>query len=170
MAQTARCRPLSTRRQRDRRSSHDSPSSASVAAHAGVVTRLELRVRDPFGHVSIIAREVAFADVWQGRRPRTPDLGSETTLLLTPAGTVIVAGTVTAAVLLLEKATTAPPLGAGAVSATVAEAVEPPCTLVGLRLTELKAGAVTAVHPDSRTLTGAAEPSLTSTVQSAGGE
>jgi hypothetical protein len=38
----------------------------------------------------------------------------------------------------------------------------------GLRLTELRADAVT-VHPDSRTLTGAAEPSFTSTVQSAGG-
>src|SRR5215204_3976309 len=51
------------------------------------------------------------------------------------AGTVIVAGTVTAAVLLLENATTAPPLGAGAVSVTVADAVEPPSTLAGLRLT-----------------------------------
>ena len=90
------------------------------------------------------------------------------TLLLTPAGTVIVAGTVTAAVLLLENATTAPPPGAGAVSITVAEAVAPPCTLAGLRLTELRADAVT-VHPDSRRLTGAAEPSFTSTVQSTGG-
>jgi hypothetical protein len=57
------------------------------------------------------------------------------TQLLTPAGTVSVAGTVTAAVLLLENATTAPPLGAGTVSVTVADAVEPPCTLAGLRLT-----------------------------------
>lgn len=54
-----------------------------------------------------------------------------TTRLLTSAGTVIVAGTVATAVLLLEKATTAPPLGAGAVSITVAEAVEPPCTVAG---------------------------------------
>ena len=58
-----------------------------------------------------------------------------TTLLLTAAGTVMVAGTVTAAVLLLENATTAPSLGAGAVSVTVADAVEPPSTLAGLRLT-----------------------------------
>jgi hypothetical protein len=84
-----------------------------------------------------------------------------------PAGTVIVAGTVTAAVLLLVSDNTAPPAGAGAVSATVAEAVAPPCTVAGLRLTELRATAVT-VHPDSRTLTAAAEPSFTSTVQSAG--
>jgi hypothetical protein len=85
-----------------------------------------------------------------------------------PAGTVRVAGTVTAPMLLLVSETTAPPAGAGAVSVTVAEAVAPPCTVAGLRLRELRAGAVT-VHPDSRTLTGAAEPSFTSTVQSAGG-
>jgi len=85
-----------------------------------------------------------------------------------PAGTVRVAGTVTAPMLLLVSDTTAPPAGAGAVSVTVAEAVAPPCTVAGLRLSELRADAVT-VHPDSRTLTGAAEPSFTSTVQSAGG-
>jgi hypothetical protein len=85
-----------------------------------------------------------------------------------PAGTVKLAGTVTAPMLLLVNDTTAPPAGAGAVSVTVAEAAAPPCTVAGLRLTELRAAAVT-VHPDSRTLTGAAEPSFTSTVQSAGG-
>jgi hypothetical protein len=85
-----------------------------------------------------------------------------------PAGTVRVAGTVTAPMLLLVSDTTAPPAGAEAVSVTVAEAVAPPCTVAGLRLSALRADAVT-VHPDSRTLTGAAEPSFTSTVQSAGG-
>jgi hypothetical protein len=85
-----------------------------------------------------------------------------------PAGTVKLAGTVTAPMLLLVNDTTAPPAGAGAVSVTVAGAAAPPCTVAGLRLTELRAAAVT-VHPDSRTLTGAAEPSFTSTVQSAGG-
>jgi hypothetical protein len=84
-----------------------------------------------------------------------------------PAGTVTVAGTVTTAVLLLVSDTTAPPVGAGAVSVTVAEAVAPPTTVAGLTVTELRAGAVT-VHPDSRTLTAATEPSFTSTVQSAG--
>jgi hypothetical protein len=58
-----------------------------------------------------------------------------TTLLLTPSGTVIVAGTVATAVLLLENDTTAPPAGAGAVSVTVVDAEDPPCTLAGLRLT-----------------------------------
>lgn len=92
--------------------------------------------------------------------------------LVTPAGTVMVAGTVTAAVLLLDSATTAPAAGATELSVTVAEALLPPCTLAGLRPTELRAGeeggAVT-VQPDSRTLTAVAEPSFTSTVQSAGG-
>jgi hypothetical protein len=97
------------------------------------------------------------------------DTNVGSTLLFTPAGTVIVAGTVTTAGLLLENATTAPPLGAGAVSVTVADAVEPPTTVAGLTETELSAGAAVTVHPDSRALTGAAEPSFTSTVQSAGG-
>jgi hypothetical protein len=58
-----------------------------------------------------------------------------TTLLLTPSGTVIVAGTVAAPVLLLVKDTTAPPAGAGAVRVTVVDAVKPPWTLVGPTLT-----------------------------------
>ena len=85
-----------------------------------------------------------------------------------PAGMVSVAGTVTAAALLLLSETTAPPAGAGAVSVTVAETVPPPTTVAGLSVRELNAAAVT-VHDDSRTLTGEAEPSFTSTVQSAGG-
>ena len=52
-----------------------------------------------------------------------------------PAGTVKLAGTVTAPRLPLVSDTTAPPAGAGAVSVTVAEAVAPPSTLAGLRLT-----------------------------------
>jgi len=96
---------------------------------------------------------------------------------LTPAGTVIVAGTVTAAVLLLDNATRAPPDDAGAVRVTVPDAVAPPCTLAGLTLTESRVaevvgggggGGVTTVQPDSRTFVGTGEPSLTSTVQSAG--
>lgn len=49
-----------------------------------------------------------------------------TTLLLTPSGTVIEAGTVATAVLLLENETTAPPAGAFAVSVTVADDADPP--------------------------------------------
>ena len=87
-----------------------------------------------------------------------------------PAGTVTVAGTVATGLLLLSD-TAAPPLGAGALRVTETDAEVPPCTVLGLRPTELSdafAGGDVTVHPDSRTFTGAAEPSLTSTVQSAG--
>jgi hypothetical protein len=77
-------------------------------------------------------------------------------------------GTVAAAVLLLVRDTTAPPDGAADVSVTVAELAAPPCTVDGLRLTALRAAAVT-VHPESPTVVAVAEPSFTSTVQSAGG-
>jgi hypothetical protein len=94
---------------------------------------------------------------------------------LAPDGTVTLEATV-AALLLLDSDTTAPPVGAGAVRVTVAVAVAPPVTVEGLRPTALRAAVggggggagVVTVHPDSRTLVGVAEPSLTSTVQSAG--
>ena len=124
----------------------------------------------------------------------TANVVTNVTLLLTPAGTVSVAGTVTAAVLLLDNDTTAPPGGATAVSVTVPATVVPPCTLVEPRLIDASdavAGGtvvvdvvlgvvvevvgdgtvvgVTAVHPESRALVGAPVPSPTSTVQSDGG-
>jgi hypothetical protein len=49
-----------------------------------------------------------------------------------PAGTVTLAGTVTADVLLLDSATVSPPLGAAEVRATVPWAAVPPVTLAGL--------------------------------------
>ena len=52
-----------------------------------------------------------------------------------PAGTVTVNGTV-AAELLLDRDTTAPPVGAGAASVTVPVDVTPPVTLVGFNVTE----------------------------------
>ena len=65
--------------------------------------------------------------------------GVETALVLTlklalvaPAATVTLAGTVAAAVLLLESATTRPPEGAAADSVTVPVDDVPPVTLVGL--------------------------------------
>src|SRR5260370_6779436 len=64
--------------------------------------------------------------------------------LLAPAGTVTVAGTVAAAVLLLVRLTTAPPLGAGPLSVTVPVEGFPPVTLTGFRPSkERVAGGVT---------------------------
>jgi hypothetical protein len=56
--------------------------------------------------------------------------------LVAPAATVTLAGTVANAVLPLERVTTAPPAGAGALRVTVPVEVFPAATLVGLRLTE----------------------------------
>ena len=61
--------------------------------------------------------------------------------LVAPAGTVTLAGTAAAAVLLLASSTWAPPDGAATVSVTVPVAVPPPDTLPGLKLTDCRAGA-----------------------------
>ena len=125
-----------------------------------VTVRVALRVVPPY-----------VAEITDVEVELTALVATEKVVEATPAGTVRVEGTVAAAVSLLVNATRAPPAGAGAVSVTVAELLVPPATVAGLRLTELSAaagaGAVT-VQPDSRTFAGAAEPSFTSTVQSAG--
>ena len=59
------------------------------------------------------------------------------------AATVTLAGTCAAAVLLLDRVTTAPPAGAGPVSFTVPVEDVPPITETGLKVTELTAAAVT---------------------------
>jgi hypothetical protein len=110
--------------------------------------------------------------------------------LLTPAGTVIVAGTEMIEGLLLDNATTAPPGGATAERIDVPPTVVPPCTLGDVTVTEsivtdvggavvvvvvgaaavvvVAAGGVAGVQPDrARTVAGPV-PSLMSTVQSAG--
>src|SRR5213594_140251 len=60
--------------------------------------------------------------------------------VMPPVGTVTLAGTVATLVLLLERATTAPPLGAGPLSVTVPVEELPPVTLVGLRLSDESVG------------------------------
>jgi len=60
-----------------------------------------------------------------------------------PAGTVTVAGTVAAEVLLLASPTGIPPVGAGALNVTVPVEAIPPVTVAGFTLTELSAGAIT---------------------------
>ena len=57
------------------------------------------------------------------------------------AATVTLAGTCAAAVLLLERVTTAPPAGAGPFNVTVPVEDVPPSTEAGLTLTEFSAAA-----------------------------
>jgi len=62
--------------------------------------------------------------------------------LVVPAATVTLEGTVATAVLLLESATCAPPVGAGPLSVTVPVEEFPPVTLVGFtEIEEREAGA-----------------------------
>ena len=65
------------------------------------------------------------------------------------AGTVTLAGTCAAALLLLDSVTTAPPVGAGMFSVTVPVEEVPPTTEVGFRATELTPFAIT-VRPAVR--------------------
>jgi hypothetical protein len=60
--------------------------------------------------------------------------------LAAPACMVMLAGTVATAVLLLERDTRAPPPGAGALSVTLPVEGEPPLTLVGFRISEVRVG------------------------------
>jgi fluoride exporter len=91
-----------------------------------------------------------------------------------PAVTVTSGGTVAAVVLSLDRDTTTPPPGAAEVKVTVPVTGVPPTTRDWLRVSEDSDGAagggggVLTVHPLSRALAGVAEPSFTSTVQSAG--
>jgi hypothetical protein len=61
--------------------------------------------------------------------------------LLAPEAMLTLAGTVAAAVLLLERETTTPDDGAGALSITVPCDVLPPTTVVGFSVNELRAPA-----------------------------
>lgn len=63
--------------------------------------------------------------------------------VVVPARTVTVAGTVARDVLLLERLTNAPTVGALPVRVTVPVEGVPPITEVGFRLTELTCGALT---------------------------
>src|SRR5213594_103750 len=62
--------------------------------------------------------------------------------VMPPVGTVTLAGTVATPGLLLDRLTTAPPLGAGPLSVTVPVEELPPVTLVGLRLSDESVGAL----------------------------
>ena len=91
-----------------------------------------------------------------------------------PAGTVTLGGTVAAAELSLVRSTVKPPEGAAEPRVTVPVAASGPTTSVGLTVSEEREAAAAGgaeeetVQPDRRAVAAVAEPSLTSTVQSAG--
>jgi hypothetical protein len=70
-----------------------------------------------------------------------------------PAGTVMLAGTIAAFVLLLDRLISAPPAGAGALSVTVPVAVRPPLTLDGWMVSAASAGGVDEAAIDNVALT-----------------
>lgn len=91
-------------------------------------------------------------------------------VLVEPAGTVTLAGTDATAPLLLARPTLCPPDGALDASVTVPVDDSPPVTLSGLRarLDGVGMEGDVTVQPDKRAFVGVADPSFTSTVQSAG--
>ena len=60
--------------------------------------------------------------------------------LVAPAGMVTLTGTVAAAMLLLERETRAPPVGAGPLSFRLPVEGNPPLTLVGFSVSEVRVG------------------------------
>ena len=73
----------------------------------------------------------------------TPLVETVKVAVLAPATTRTLAGTVAAAVLLLERVTVAPPVGAGPVSVAVPVELLPPVTVVGFRVRVDNAGGFT---------------------------
>ena len=74
--------------------------------------------------------------------------------LLAPAGTVTLAGTAATPGLLLERETTAPPVGAGPLRVTVpVEDCAPPTTLVGLSVSAERVVGVEGAEPCSKVQT-----------------
>jgi len=107
----------------------DSEASDAVAA-GGVTVSDAVRVAPPYDPVIVTPVEAATA--W---------VVIVNVALVPPAATVTLTGTAATPVLLLESVTTAPPVGAAAVSVAVPCDEPPPTTLVGLTDSEARAGA-----------------------------
>jgi hypothetical protein len=71
-----------------------------------------------------------------------------------PAGTVTLFGTVAAAVLLLERVTTEPPVGAATLSRTVPVELFPPTTEVGLNVNDVRVTVAAVPVPARLTVCG----------------
>src|SRR6266550_7708406 len=80
------------------------------------------------------------ADIVTGVEAATAKVVTVNVALVVPAGTVTLAGTVAAAVLSLERETTAPPLRADALRTTLPVEADPPLTLVGFSVSEVRVG------------------------------
>jgi len=70
----------------------------------------------------------------------TVKVGTVNVRLVAPAGTVTLAGTVATVVSLLERETRAPAVGAGPLSVTLPVEGDPPLTLVGFSVSEVRVG------------------------------
>jgi hypothetical protein len=79
---------------------------------------------------------------------RTGSVDIEKLALVDPAAIVTLAGTIATKMLLLERATTAPSLGAGPLNVTVPVAELPPVTLEGFSFSEASTGGTTVSEAD----------------------
>ena len=70
----------------------------------------------------------------------TPSVERENVALVAPDGMVTLAGKVATAVLLLDRETSAPPVGAGPLKATVPMEADPPFTLPGFSTIDVRVG------------------------------
>jgi len=95
------------------------------------------RVR-PYGHACIGRRDVDRGRGGDGQS------GHVNVRLVAPAGTVTLAGTVATVVSLLERETMAPAVGAGPLSVTLPVEGDPPLTLVGFSVSEVRVGRMEA--------------------------
>jgi hypothetical protein len=95
---------------------------------------VKVAVLDALANVAVIVTEV---------EEETARLVTVKVAVVLPAATVTEAGTVAADVLLLDKVTTDPPVGAAPDRVIVPADVVPPVTEVGFRVKELKAGGAT---------------------------
>src|SRR2546422_8414250 len=83
--------------------------------------------------------------------------------LVAPAGTVTLAGTLATPGLVLDSDTTAPPLGAGALSVTVPDHELPPVTLNGFWITQASVGC--AKVSEAVCVTQPYDPEIVTTVE-----